>query len=70
MRRFVLSLSILMVLSVSVFLVGWVSLRVPAGSYAVYSSKTGGVDTRVVAPGEFWWNAGMLLPTNVRLIVL
>jgi hypothetical protein len=60
-------LTILALLSVAVFLIGWLPLRLQPGSYAVLVTKTGGVDPDVVAPGGFRWAAEALLPTNLAL---
>ena len=44
MKRFVFTLVLLIVLSLAIFMVGWVSLRLEPGTYAVMVSKTNGVD--------------------------
>lgn len=67
MRRFPFTLAVLVLLSVAVFLIGWLPLRSEPGSYAVLVTKTGGVDPEVVAPGRFRWAAEALLPTNLTL---
>lgn len=68
MKRFVFTLLLLIVLSLAVFMVGWVSLRLEPGSYAVMVSKTGGVDPEVLRSGAFRWTPVALLPTNLKLV--
>jgi len=68
MRRFGWTIITLALLGGAVFLIGWLPLRLEPGSYAVLVTKTGGVDGRVVAPGDFRWSAAAFLPTNVRLV--
>lgn len=68
MRRFAVTLAVLVVCGGAIFAVGWLSVRVRPGSYAVIVTKTGGVDPAVLAPGSFRWSAAAFLPTNVRLV--
>ena len=68
MRRFVLTMIILLLLGAAVFFVGWLPLRVKPGSYAVLVSKSGGVSELVVEPGVFRWSPLVFLPTNVRFV--
>lgn len=68
MRRFVVTMTILVLLGSTVFMLGWLPLRVKPGSYAVLVSKTGGVSNKVVEPGAFRWSPAVFLPTNVRFI--
>ena len=68
MRRFPVTLAILLVCGGVVFFVGWLPVRIKPGIYAVVVTKTGGVDPAVMAPGRFRWSAAALLPTNVRLV--
>ncbi len=68
MRRFTWTLALLTVTSLAVFGVGWLSLRVKPGCYAVVATKTGGVRASVLEAGVFSWSAEALLPTNVRLV--
>ncbi|HPM73739.1 MAG TPA: hypothetical protein PLE25_12270 [Spirochaetales bacterium] len=67
MRRFSFTLTVLALLGVAVFMIGWIPLRLRPGSYAVLVTKTGGVDPKVVAPGHYRWAAEALLPTNLVL---
>ncbi len=67
MKKFVISLIILLLLAGTVFFFGWVQFAVPAGMYGVMVSKTGGVDPETVIPGQFRWQWERLLPTNTKL---
>jgi len=51
------------------FFFGWAQLNVPLGSYGVISSKTHGVDAKLVQSGEFRWVWYKLIPTNVQIAV-
>jgi hypothetical protein len=68
MKRFVFTLVLLIVVSLAVFMVGWVSLRLEPGRYAVMVSKTGGIDPEVLRSGTFRWTPAALLPTNLKII--
>ncbi len=68
MKRFVVALVLLIVASLAVFMVGWVSLRLEPGRSAVMVSKTGGIDPVVLRPGAFHWTPAALLPTNIKLV--
>lgn len=68
MKRFVFTLVLLIVLSLAIFMVGWVSLRLEPGTYAVMVSKTNGVDPEVLRSGDFRWTAAAFLPTNLKLL--
>ncbi|MDX9959445.1 MAG: hypothetical protein RBT68_13475 [Spirochaetia bacterium] len=68
MKRFVFTLVLLIVTSLTVFMFGWVSLRLEPGRHAVMVSKTGGVDPAVLRSGTFRWTAAALLPTNLKII--
>lgn len=60
---------ILALFAAAVFFVGWVQLRVPAGSYGLLLSRTGGWSKRPIEPGRFAWSWEALLPTNVKVFV-
>lgn len=68
MRRFTWSVVLLLIASLSVFFVGWLSLRVRPGAVAVVASKTGGVEPRPLEAGRFAWSPAALLPTNLRVV--
>ena len=69
MKKFLLTLIILLILGGAVFLLGWAQLKVPPGSYGVITSKTHGVDPLPVHSGEFRWVWYKLIPTNVKIAV-
>lgn len=69
MRKLIISLVILLIAGGTAFYFGWVQLQVPANSYGVVFTKTGGWDTSVIRPGEFHWRWERLLPTNFTLHV-
>jgi hypothetical protein len=65
MRKFFITLFILLVFGGAGFFYGWAQLGVPPGSYGVMRSKTHGLDPRLVREGEFRWVWYKLIPTNV-----
>lgn len=68
MKKFITILLVLAVLAGAVFVAGWIQFRVPAGSYGVYVTKTGGWHSEVLVPGRMAWSWEALLPTNFRLL--
>lgn len=68
MRRFTWSVVLLLIASLAVFCVGWLSLRVRPGAVAVVASKTGGVAPEPLEAGRFAWSPAALLPTNLRVV--
>ena len=69
MKKFIITLFFLVILGGAGFLIGWVQLSVPPGSYGIINSKTHGVDQRVIQSGEFRWVWYKLIPTNVQIKV-
>jgi len=69
MRKFFVTLLILIILGGTGFFFGWAQLTVPPGAYGVVSSKTHGVDPRPIRSGEFRWIWYKLIPTNVEIQV-
>jgi hypothetical protein len=69
MKKFLITLLILIILGGAVFYFGWVQLQVPPGSYGVIISKTHGVDPLPVQSGEFRWVWYKLIPTNAQVVV-
>ena len=67
MKALVVVSVVLVLLAVAVFFVGWVQILIPAGTYAVIHTKTGGYEQEVVTSGEFMWRVERLLPTNMKL---
>jgi hypothetical protein len=68
MKKFVISLIILIILGGVAFYFGWVKASVPAGEYGVIISKTHGVDTELIQDGKFRWLWYKLIPTNVTIL--
>ena len=50
-----------------VFYLGWVQFSIPENHYALAFSKTGGYDSYLMKPGEFYWRWENLFPTNMTL---
>ncbi|MBU0935299.1 MAG: hypothetical protein KKI09_04175 [Spirochaetes bacterium] len=67
LKKLVASLIILTLLAVAVFLLGWLPLRVQPGRHSVVVSKINGVRETVLSPGQFFWTAEALLPTNLKV---
>lgn len=69
MRKFFVTLIFLIVAAGAAFYFGWVQFQLPADSYGVIFTKTGGFESNVVKPGSFVWRWQRLLPTNLTLYV-
>jgi len=67
MKKFLVSLVILIIAGAVVFYFGWVQLQLPADTYAVAFTKTGGWDSSVLEPGRFIWRWERVIPTNFEL---
>jgi len=62
-----LTVFILLTCAIAVFFIGWVQFSVPAGKYGVLISKTGGVNSKTIIPGQFRWQWEKLIPTNITI---
>ena len=69
MKKFLITLLILIILGAVAFFFGWVQFSVPIGSFGVMQSKTHGIDPNPIVPGEFRWVWYKLIPTNVKISV-
>jgi len=69
MKKFFITLLILLALGGAGFFFGWVQFSVPPGLFGVIHSKTHGIDQQLVKSGEFRWVWYKLLPTNVKIAV-
>ncbi|MDR2478517.1 MAG: hypothetical protein LBD48_04295 [Treponema sp.] len=69
MKKFIITVCILLVLAGLAFFFGWAQLKVPPGAYGIVRSKTHGVDPRPVRSGEFRWIWYKLIPSNVEIAV-
>jgi hypothetical protein len=67
MKAFIIILGVLLLLGAAAFFVGWIQILIPAGTYAVIHTKTGGYEEQVVESGEFLWRVERLLPTNMKI---
>ena len=64
MKKFLISLFILIIFSAVVFFFGWTQYRVKPEEFGVVISKTDGIDKTPVENGKFSWYWQFLLPTN------
>jgi hypothetical protein len=69
MKKFFITLLVLIIIAGTGFMFGWAQFSVPPGKYGVISSKTHGIDTELVRSGEFRWIWYKLIPTNVEIAV-
>lgn len=69
MKKSVVTLTLLVLFTGTIFYIGWIQFAVPAGKYGVLVSKTGGVDPQPVLPAQFRWQWEKLIPTNCQVIV-
>lgn len=67
MKKFLISLLLILIFAGAVFFIGWGQFAVPAGSYGVMVSKTSGISQKTIVPGEFCWFWERLLPTNTSM---
>ena len=67
--KFAITLLLIVALAAAAFFVGWSELALPAGSYGVAFTKSGGWDTEVTVPGGVTWRWERLIPTNMTLYV-
>jgi len=69
MKKFLATLLFLAILAGLGLFFGWAHLGVPPDAYGLIRSKTHGLDTRLVKPGEFRWVWYKLIPTNTSTAV-
>jgi hypothetical protein len=69
MKKFFITLIILLVLAATGFFFGWAQMGVPPDAYGVIRSKSHGTDENLVKPGEFRWVWYKLIPTNAQTAV-
>jgi len=69
MKKFLATLTILAILAALGLFFGWAQQGVPPDAYGLIRSKTHGLDTRLVKPGEFRWVWYKLIPTNATTAV-
>jgi hypothetical protein len=69
MKKFFTTLLVLVIIAGIGLFFGWAQMGVPPDSYGIIRSKTHGLDTRLVKPGEFRWVWYKLIPTNVTTTI-
>ncbi|HON88917.1 MAG TPA: hypothetical protein P5519_00215 [Spirochaetia bacterium] len=67
-KKLIVRLILLLIVSLIVFFFGWINWRIQPGCFAIYISKTSGIQHTVIKPGDFVWKLEALLPTNVKLL--
>jgi len=67
MKKFLITLFILIIIGGAAFFIGWPQFSVPPGDYGVLRSKTHGIDPLPLRSGEFRWVWYKLIPTNVTI---
>lgn len=70
MKKFLTTFFILLILAGLGFFFGWAQMGISPGAIGVIVSKSHGVDTSPVRPGEFRWVWYKLIPTNAKTVVL
>jgi hypothetical protein len=58
---------LVLIFAAVVFFFGWTQFKVKAGTCGILISKTGGVNSDPVIPGQFSWHWESLIPTNAEL---
>jgi len=69
MKKFLVTLLFLVILAGLGLFFGWAQQGVPPDSYGFIRSKTHGLDTHIIKPGEFRWVWYKLIPTNASTVV-
>lgn len=67
MKKFIISLFLLLIVASVAFYFGWIQFLIPDTGHAVVFSRTSGWEPDVVEPGTFQWRWERLLPTNMTL---
>jgi hypothetical protein len=70
MKKFLITLLVLVIIAGAVLFLGWAQLGIPPDGYGVIRSKTHGLYPHLVQPGEFQWIWYKLIPTNTSTAVL
>ncbi|MCL1931289.1 MAG: hypothetical protein FWF55_05695 [Treponema sp.] len=69
MKKFLGTFIFLVILAGLGLFFGWAQQGLPPDAYGFIRSKTHGLDTRLVVPGEFRWVWYKLIPTNATTVV-
>ncbi len=68
-KKIVILLIVVAVMSVPVFFFGWMQFSVPAGKYGVLLSKSGGYHRKPIVSGAMMWRWERLIPTNAKILI-
>jgi hypothetical protein len=68
MKKLLILLPVLIIITAVVFYFGWIQLKVDKDHYGVVFTKISGYREYPVVPGKFAWSAGALLPKNLQII--
>lgn len=67
LKKFLITLFILLLLAASIFFFGWVQFRIEPGERAILFSKSSGLEDKVHYPGDFLWRWQALIPSNLKV---
>ena len=70
MKKFFITLLVLVIIAGAVLFFGWAQLGIPPDACGVIRSKTHGLYPHLIQPGEFRWIWYKLIPTNTVTTVL
>ena len=70
MKKFLVTFFILLVIAGLGFFFGWAQMGIPPDSFGVIVSKSHGVHSNLIKPGEFNWIWYKLIPTNAKTVAL
>ena len=65
--KLAITLLLVVALAATAFFFGWAELALPAGTYGVAFTKSGGWDESAIVPGGITWRWERLIPTNMTL---
>ncbi len=60
---------ILLIFGACVFYFGWTQIKIKPDTCGIVQSKIGGINDKIVIPGEFSWYWDFLIPSNAKLNV-
>ena len=66
MKNFICFL-ILLIFGAFVFFIGWTQIKVKPGTIGIVQSKTSGISSKIIIPGQFSWHKEFLIPTNAQI---
>ncbi len=67
MKKFIISVIILLVFASAIFVLGWLEIFVPVDKVGILVSKTSGVSHEIIKPGNFTWSWERIIPTNSKI---